>query len=62
MYRIVPRHSFSQIQCALFPKFVTYSLLFSTAAMVTFYLLIKQETNSQLTQVRNTRQTISRHG
>ena len=54
MYSILPRHHFSNVQCALFPKFVRYCLIFSTLSLVSYYLIISSiSSESLLSKVSN---------
>jgi len=46
MYPLLPRHLFSKIQCALFPKFVRYCLIFSTLSLVSYYIIISGQQES----------------
>ncbi|KAF6031794.1 TMEM205 [Bugula neritina] len=45
MYRIIPRHLFSQVQSVLFPKFVRYCMIFSSLSLISYYLLVKSTSN-----------------
>jgi len=45
MYRIIPRHLFSQVQSVLFPKFVRYCMIFSSFSLISYYLLVKSTSN-----------------